>query len=202
MAAYVLARKDVKYRNGMAFFIFFTTLFNAGLVPYYIFMIQYLHMKNSILALILPNLFNVMYILIMRTNIANNIPDSIPESAKIDGANDFSIYLKIILPLSKPVLASIGLFVTLMYWNDWWNAMLFITNDKIFPLQYILYRILTYSMYAQELLKKSGALVQLDMPKESLKLALTVITTGPIVLAYPFAQKYFVAGITIGAVKG
>jgi putative aldouronate transport system permease protein len=159
-------------------------------------------MKNSILALILPNLFNVMYILIMRTNIANNIPDSIPESAKIDGANDFSIYLKIILPLSKPVLASIGLFVTLMYWNDWWNAMLFITNDKIFPLQYILYRILTYSMYAQELLKKSGALVQLDMPKESLKLALTVITTGPIVLAYPFAQKYFVAGITIGAVKG
>lgn len=203
MTAYVLARKDVKYRNGMAFFLFFTTLFNAGLLPYYLLVSKYLKLKDTVIILILTGMVNVMYVLILRTNIINTIPDSISESAKIDGANDFKIYTIIILPLLKPALASVGLFVSLGYWNDWASAMLFIQKDTLYPLQYVLYKILSYANFSQSLLSKEGAAISyIETPTETVKLALTVVATGPIVLAYPFAQKYFIAGITIGAVKG
>ncbi|MCD9020632.1 carbohydrate ABC transporter permease [Cohnella sp. NL03-T5] len=202
MAAYVLARKDVKYRNPMAFYLFFTTLFSAGLVPYYMLITNYLFLRNTISILLLSGMFNVLYILILRTYIANSIPDSISESAKIDGANDFSIFMKVILPLLKPALASIGLFVALGYWNDWYTATLFITEEKLFPLQYTLYKLLSSTTFAKQLLEGNGAVSAIELPQQTVKLALTVVATGPIVLAYPFVQKYFVSGLTIGSVKG
>lgn len=202
MTAYVLARKDVKYRNPMAFFLFFTTLFNAGLAPNYLLMTKYLHLRDTVLVLVLVNMFNVTYILILRNNVANTIPDTISESAKIDGANDFVIFIRIILPLMKTALASIGLFIALGYWNDWWTAMLYIQDQRLFPLQYMLYQLLSYSSYMTSLLSSAGVTSAISMPTETLKLALTVVATGPIVLAYPFAQKHFTKGITVGAVKG
>lgn len=201
MTAYVLQRKDFKYRNAFAFYFFFTTLFSGGLVPWYILIIKYLSLKNSLLALILPLLLNVFYIIIMRSFMSSTIPDAISESAKIDGAGDFRIFLSIILPLSKPGLATIGLFIALNYWNDWYHALLFIEKESLYPLQYFLYNILNSINFANSSAAQSGVAV-VAMPKESFKLAMTVVATGPIILLYPFVQKYFVQGITVGAVKG
>jgi ABC-type sugar transport system, permease component len=200
MAAYVINRKEFRYRNGFAFFFYFVTLFNGGLVSTYIFMIRYLHLKNSLLALILPLLMNVFYLLIMRS-FMKAIPESVVESARIEGAGDFAIFRKLVLPLSKPALATIGLFLALDYWNDWSNAMLYITDYKKFPLQYMLYSMLSATEAISRISAASSVPIG-DMPSQSLKLAMAVVATGPIVLAYPAVQKYFVKGITVGAVKG
>ncbi|MFC5403310.1 carbohydrate ABC transporter permease [Cohnella soli] len=202
MTAYVLSRKDVKYRNAMAFYLFFTTLFSGGLVPFYLLMSNYLMLRNTLMILVLNGMFNVIYILILRTYIVNSIPDSISESAKIDGANDLYIFVKVVFPLLKPALASIGLFIALGYWNDWYTATLFVTKENLFPLQYTLYRILSSTTFAKQMLQNNGAASVIELPQQTVKLALTVVATGPIVFAYPFVQKYFVAGMTIGAVKG
>jgi len=200
MTAYVLSRKDFKYRNKFAFFFYFITLFNGGLVATYIFVIRYLHLKNSYLALILPVMINVFYLLIMRS-FMTSIPESISESAKIDGAGDFTIFVKLILPLSKAGLATIGLFIALDYWNDWYNAMLYLTDYKKFPLQYMLYNMLS-ATEAMSRISSASKIPAGEMPSQSLKLAMSVVATGPIILVYPFVQKYFVKGITVGAVKG
>lgn len=198
MAAYVLYRREVKYRNILAFFLFFTTLFNGGLAPYYIWLSSYLHLKNTMAILILVPMFNVMYILILRSFIKGSIPEPLVESAKIDGAGDMRIFLQIVLPLSKPALASIGLFTALTYWNDWWTPMMFTDKDNLVPLQYLLYKMLSS-------MNMSAAMSQhvstLNMPKETFKLAMTVIATGPVVALFPFVQNYFVKGVTIGSVK-
>lgn len=200
MTGYVLSCKDFKYRNRFSFFFYFTTIFSGGLVPWYIMVVRYLHLKNSILALIIPMLLNVIFIIIMRS-FMNELPVSISESAKIDGAGDFLIFTRLILPLSKPVLATIGLFIALNYWNDWFLALMFIDNDKMYPLQYFLYAILSKMDFINAAAAQSGIPVP-SMPSESFKLAMTVVATGPIVFLYPFVQKYFVKGITMGAVKG
>jgi putative aldouronate transport system permease protein len=200
MTAYVLSRKDFLYKNKLAFYFYFVTLFNGGLVATYIIMIRYYHLKNSMLVLILPYLVNIFYLIIMRS-FMTSIPDSLGESAKIDGANDFLIFIRIILPLSKPALATIGLFIALDYWNDWYNAMLYLTNYKIYPLQYVLYNMLA-SQEAMARLSKVANLNTSNMPMQSIKMAMSVIATGPILLVYPFVQKYFIKGITVGAVKG
>lgn len=203
MTAYVLYRKDFKLRNRFSFFFYFTTLFNGGLVSYYILMISYLQLRNNYLALILPGLLPVFYILVMRSFINSMIPDSMIESAKIDGSGDFNTYAKIVLPLLKPALASIGLFYLIGYWNDWSNAMLFISDTGKYPLQYLLTTILNKQNFLSQQAVSSAAVVnQVKLPSESFKLAMTVISIGPIALAYPFLQKYFVSGMTIGAVKG
>lgn len=198
MAAYVLYRKEVKYRNGLAFFLYFTTLFNGGLAPYYLWVCNNLHLKNTYLVLVLVPMFNVMYVLIMRSFISGSIPEPLVESARIDGAGDFRIFFQMVLPLSKPALASIGLFTALAYWNDWWTAMMFTDKTQLVSLQYLLYKMLSSinlsSTFAQHVTDNS--------PKETFKLALTVITTVPIAIVFPFVQKYFVKGVTIGAVKG
>lgn len=199
MAAYVMFRKEIKYRNALAFFIFFTTLFNGGLAPYYIIVSNTLHLQDNLLVLLLVPMFSAMNILILRNFIKGSIPDSLVESAKIDGAGDFRIFIQMILPLSKAALASIGLFTALGYWNDWWTPMMFMQNDKLFPLQYVLYQILSSANMSSVV---SSYVSRLDMPKETLKLAMTVVSAGPIVFLYPFVQKYFVKGVTIGAVKG
>lgn len=201
MTAYVLARKDFKWRNIFSFFFFFTTLFSGGLVPWYLLIVNYLQLKDTLLVLILPMLMNVFYIIVMKT-FMSSIPEAIIESAKIDGAGDFQIYLRFILPLSKPALATIGLFIALAYWNDWYNALLFISNSDLMPLQYYLYRLLGNMDGMRKAMMESGAVINFNIPTESLKMAMTVVATGPILLAYPFVQRYFVQGLTIGAVKG
>ncbi|MGO4179829.1 carbohydrate ABC transporter permease [Paenibacillus sp. MCAF9] len=201
MTAYCLSRKDFKWRNHFSFYFFFTTLFSGGLVPWYLLIVNYLHMKDTALALIVPLLFNVFYIIVMKS-FMSGIPEAITESAKIDGAGDFLIFMRLILPLSKPALATIGLFLALGYWNDWYNALLFISNEKLMPLQYYLYKMLGNMDGMRKAMMGSGAVVTTSLPTEGLKMAMTIVASGPILIAYPFVQKYFVRGLTIGAVKG
>lgn len=201
MTAYVLARKDFKWRNHFSLFFFFTTLFSGGLVPWYLLIVNYLELKDTLIVLILPMLLNVFYIIVMKS-FMGSIPEAIIESAKIDGASDFQIYRRFVLPLSKPALATIGLFIALGYWNDWYNALLFISNSDLMPLQYYLYRLLGNMDGMRKAMMASGAVVSVNIPTESLKMAMTIVATGPIMIAYPFIQRYFVQGLTIGAVKG
>jgi len=202
MTAYVLYRKDFKYRNVFAFGFYFTQLFSGGLIPSYILVVQYLHLKDNYLALILPAVMNAWYIILCR-NFLNSVPDSLVESAKIDGAGDFRIYAQIILPLSTPGLATIGLFLALGYWNDWYHAMLYLNSRPMFPLQLMLYEILRNAEYIAQILSNTGIVVSTGtMPTETLKMATAMVVTGPIILLYPLIQKYYVKGLTIGAVKG
>lgn len=202
MAAYVLSSKSFRYRNQVSFFFYFTSIFGGGLVPWYIFNTKYLHFHNNIISLILPILVNVTYLLILKSYMSS-IPDALYESAKLDGANDFTIYLHIALPLCKAGLATVGLFIALNYWNDWYNAMLFLDEGRsdLYPLQYFLNNILTKAQAISAAAARSG-LPMSEVPSEPMKLAMTVVATGPIILLYPFLQKYFVKGVTIGAVKG
>ncbi|WOC31641.1 MULTISPECIES: carbohydrate ABC transporter permease [Caproicibacterium] len=203
MTAYVLQRKDFPWRNKFSFFFYFTSIFSGGLVPYYILMINGLKLQNSYLALILPLLFNVFNLLLMKSYLSG-IPMALTEAARIDGCGDFTIFIRIILPMAKPALATVGLFMALAYWNDWYNAMLYVNDEKMFPLQYFLYqKVNNIEAYKRVIAQQGGSAAgAISMPTQSLKMALTVVVTGPIVLAYPFVQKYFVQGITVGAVKG
>lgn len=200
MTGYVLSRQDFPWRNKFSFFFFFTTLFSGGLVPWYMMCVQYLNFKNSYVAIILPLMFSVWNMIIAKSFMMG-IPSALTESAKIDGANDFVIYVKLILPLSKPLIATLSLFSALAYWNDWYNCMLFMTDENKFMLQYYLQRILGSAEAMRIVAEKSGMALP-TIPLESMKMAMTVIATGPIVLLYPFVQRYFVKGLTIGAVKG
>lgn len=198
MAAYVMFRKEIKYRMGLAFFLYFTELFNGGLAAFFIVVSKMLHLKNSYFALLLIPMFSTFNILILRNFIRGSIPYSLVESAKIDGANDFRIFISVVLPLCKPALASIGLFTALIYWNDWWTAMMFVEDRSLYTLQYTLYKILSSTNISSNM---AGNIPNIKLPKESVKLALTVVSTGPIIMLYPFVQKYFVKGVTIGSVK-
>lgn len=201
MTAYVLQRKDFKWRNKVSFFFYFTTLFSGGLVPWYILMVKYLGLKDSYLSLLLPPMLSVFNIIIMKSYMGG-IPQALTESAKIDGAGDFTIFVKIILPLAKPALATIGMMIALGYWNDWYNSMLFINNENLYSLHKIVNNIEAYKTILAQAGGGTSLGSTINMPSESLKMALTIIVTGPIILVYPFIQKYFVSGVTIGAVKG
>lgn len=200
MTGYVLSRQDFPWRNKFSFFFFFTTLFNGGLVPWYMLCVRYLGFKNSYIGIILPLMFSVWNMIIAKSFMMG-IPAAITESAKIDGANDMVIFVRLILPLCKPLLATLGLFSALAYWNDWYNCMLYITNENMFTLQYYLQRMIGSAEAMRIVAEKSGMALP-SIPLEGMKMAMTVIATGPIVLLYPFVQKYFVKGLTIGAVKG
>ncbi len=200
MTGYVLSRKDFPWRNKFSFFFFFTTLFNGGLVPWYLLCMRYLNFKNSYIALVLPLMFSVWNMIIAKS-FMNSLPMEISESAKIDGANDLVIFFRLILPISKPLIATLGLFSALAYWNDWYNCMLYVTDTNMFTLQYYLQRILGSAEAMRIVAEKSGMALP-SIPLESMKMAMTIIATGPIVLLYPFVQRYFVKGLTIGAVKG
>ena len=172
MAAYVLASRDFRYRYQVSFFFYFTSIFGGGLVPWYIFNTKYLHFHNSMIALILPILINVTYLLILKSYMMS-IPDALYESAKLDGAGDFRIYLHIALPLSKAGLATVGLFIALNYWNDWYNAMLFLDEGRrdMYPLQYFLNNILTKAQAMSAAAARSGIPAS-DVPSEPMKLAM------------------------------
>ncbi len=204
--AYPLSRRELRHRNKFALFIFLTMIFNGGLVPWYLVYVNFLHLKDSVWSLIIPLFLQPFFVIIMRTFFQTTIPDSIIESATIDGASEVKIFYKIILPLSLPVLATIGLFNTLNYWNDWFLSLLFITKSNGISLQYLMYKTLLNIQYlttnenAASQLSKMGAVV--NLPSQTLRMAMAVVGMGPIIFAYPFFQKYFVKGLTIGAVKG
>ena len=205
MTAYVLARKDFEWRNAFSFFFYFTTLFSGGLVPTFILYTRTLNLKDSYLALLLPLMFSVYNLLVMKSYITG-IPDSLIDAAKIDGCGEVGTLFKVVMPLIKPALATVGLFIALAYWNDWYNAMLYIKSEDKYPLQYFLYQqvnnIEAYKKLIANATVSSSVVSALSLPTQTLKMALTIVVTGPIILAFPFVQKYFVQGITIGAVKG
>jgi len=204
MCAYALSRSDFKYRGVITFYLFFTMLFSGGLVPYYILMTKYLHLQNTYLALILPLLGSVWYIFLMRT-FFQQLPDSLVESATIDGAGEWRIYFRIILPLSTPVLATVGLLQLLNYWNAWFQALLFIDKPQMYPLQYLLQVMMNN---IQEILKNMQEGVSVDagqlaaIPSESTRMAMCILAIGPMLFIFPFFQKYFAKGLTVGSVKG
>jgi putative aldouronate transport system permease protein len=200
MAGYVLQRKDFAWRNKIMLIFYFTMLFNGGLTPYYILCVRYLGFTNTYYSLILPGMFSVWNMIIAK-NFMRSIPDEIVESAKMDGAGEFRIFLQLILPLALPLLATLGLFTALGYWNNWVDNMLFIRNRDMFTLQYFLQNMLR-SIQALRIVAELSGLVVPVMPTENMKMAMTIIVTGPIIFAYPFAQKYFLKGLTIGAIKG
>lgn len=198
-AAFCLANKQVYYRNALAFYFFFTMLFSGGLVPWFLINTA-LGLRDNLLALIIPSLmFNTFNMFLMRNFIAG-IPDSLMESAKIDGAKELTIAVKIYFPLCLPVIAAVALFYAIGYWNDWWNAIMLVDDARLHPLQYFLFRLQSEANMMRELQQASGTYKL--MPSDSLKMATCVITIGPIALLYPFLQRYFIQGLIIGSVKG
>jgi putative aldouronate transport system permease protein len=203
LTGYSLSRPYFRTRNFFSFLFYFTTLFSGGLIPWYLLMTKYLHVGNTIWAIILPYLMTPFNIILMRSFIRQSVPIELSESAKIDGANEFSIFMRIVIPLSTPALATIGLFLALAVWNDWYNCMLYIAKPEMYNLQYYLYELVNKIAALKEIMAKGGtSIANIDMPNETTKLAMSVFAIGPIVLVYPFVQRFFVKGLTIGAVKG
>lgn len=202
MAAYAMSNKAFQNRSRLALFIYFTMLFNGGLVANYLLISKSLHLSNTIWVLILPSICNAWNIMLMR-NFFNGIPAALSESAKIDGANDITILFRIILPISLPGIATVGLFYALSYWNEWYKCLLYIdtNHSNLYTLQYLIQRILRQVNYAaSQPMDQAGLSGRL--PTYAYRMATIVVSTGPIVLLYPFLQKYFVQGLTVGAVKG
>jgi putative aldouronate transport system permease protein len=201
MTGYALQRRDFPFRNWISFFIYFTTLFSAGLAPTYLWVARDLGLKGSYLAVFLQLLMTPWLIILMK-NFARSMPYEIIESGKVDGAGDFRIFLQLALPMMKPALATLGLFLALGYWNEWYLSSLYLGSTVEFkPLQYHLYNIINTANALRTSVAGSNVSIT-ELPSNTLKMASAVVATGPIVLLYPFVQKYFVSGITVGAVKG
>ncbi len=201
MTGYALQRKDFYFRNMLSFFIYFTTLFSAGMAPTFIWVSRYLHLKGSYLAVFLQLLMTPWLIILMK-NFTKSVPFEITESGKIDGAGDFKIFISLIFPMLKPALATVGLFLALGYWNEWYQSSLYLGSAVTYkPLQYYLYNIINTANALKSSLAGANVTIT-DLPSNTLKMATAVVATGPIVFLYPFVQKYFISGITVGAVKG
>lgn len=201
LLAYALARQDFTWRRPLAFFVFFTVLFNGGLVPTYILVTQYLKLRDTLWVLILPYLVVPWFVFLLRTYFLT-LPKEFIESARIDGANEWQIYLNIILPLSTPALATIGLFCILMFWNDWWLALLYINERRLYPLQYLLFAILRNAEFLSTNSTASAMLTSVKVPLQTIRMAMAVIAIGPVAIAFLALQRYFVRGITLGGIKG
>jgi len=197
LLAYPISRKDFVWKRSISFYVFFTMLYSGGLVPTYIIVAQVLHLKDTIWVLILPYVVIPWFVLLLRTFFAS-IPDEIVESGKLDGLGEYRLFFQIVVPLSTPVLATISLFSTLNYWNDWFQALLYIDDRTLMPLQYLLYSVMTNADAVNSSMNSTTA----AMPTETVKMATAVIAVGPILFAYLFFQKYFVRGLTVGAIKG
>ena len=203
--AYPLSRSDFRGKSFFTFLSFFTMLFNGGMVSFYVVCRQVLSIGNSLEALYLPLSFSAYWVIVMRTFYQTNVPESILESARIDGASEWRTYLKIVIPLSKPGLATIALFAAVNLWNNFQNCMLLNDESKWYNLQYTIYKLLNNIRFLKENAAQMGgsaAAAAANLPSETFRMAMAVVTVGPIVLAYPFFQQYFVKGLTIGAVKG
>ncbi|WP_246366950.1 carbohydrate ABC transporter permease [Paraliobacillus salinarum] len=201
--AYAISRPQFQYRRFFTMLAFFTMLFSGGLVPMYIVVTQFLELKDTVWALILPLTMNAFYIIIMRTFFMKSVSESILESARIDGASEWRIFFQIIFPLSLPGIATIALFSTLGYWNDWFQALLYINDPNLVPLQSLLMKIEANLEFMRENMDVANMQQSLfsTIPQESAKMAMVVIATLPIAVSYPFFQKYFISGLTIGGVK-
>lgn len=199
MMAYPLSRPDVKYRNIFSFYAFFTMLFSGGMVPWYIVCTKYLGLKDTLWALILPHTIGAWNLFLLR-NYFKSIPAAMYESATIDGAGEWKILFRIILPLSLPGMATVGLFISLGYWNDWWLGLMLINKNALYPLQLLLRTIVSNVQYLTS--AQSGTAEDKLLPSEGIKMATCLVTIGPVILVYPFLQRYFIKGIMVGAVKG
>ena len=202
LMAYSLSVSTLKYRNVIAFYAFFTMIFSGGLVPWYIIVSNILRLRNTFLALILPYTINGWNMFLLR-NFFRTIPKEIGESAKIDGAREMTIFLRLMLPLAKPGLATVGLFIALGFWNDWWLGLMLIENRHLYPVQLLLRAVISNMQFLRSSVAQT---IQSDasriLPLESVKMAICLVTIGPIIFLYPFVQRYFMKGIIVGAVKG
>lgn len=200
MLGYSLANKRNVLQTPFLFFCYLPMLFSGGIIPFYIVVSQWLHLQNTIWVLILTMLCQPFLVFLL-VSFFRTIPEELEEAARIDGANEMRVFFQIMIPISKPILASVGLFYALSFWNDWFMGLMFIDNEKLFPLQLILRRMVS-NMEAARNLIPSGAAIAVTPPTYGVRMATTVLTIGPIVLLYPMLQKYFVKGLTVGAVKG
>ena len=200
--AYTLSRRDFAYRGILSIFIFITMIFSGGLAPTYIMMTRWLGLTDSLFALILPGVIGAWNVFLMK-GFLSSLPSSVIESAKIDGASELRIYAGIVLPMSKAGLATVGLFIALNYWNDWFGSLLYIRSPNRFPLQYLLYRIMANAQALREIaLLRPEMIAVVDVPMLSARMAMAVIASGPMLVAFAFLQKYFVKGIHLGSIKG
>ncbi len=200
MIAFAISIRELRYRNVIAFICNFTSIFSAGLVPWYVVCVNWYGLRDNLLALILPGLFSVWSMFLMRTYFSAISP-SMYDAAKIDGAGHWTIFFRIALPLSKTALLTVGMMYALGYWNDWWHALMFISDRNLYPLQYYLYSIVSNVNAISSGRVPAGAAASIRLPAETVKMAVTIITIGPIIFLYPFIQRYFVQGIMTGAVK-
>ena len=200
--AYPLYRRDFPFRRFFTIFVVITMLFNGGLVPMYILYNNYLDLRETLTVLVMPYLINPFFVIIMRTFFTNTIPDTVIESAKLDGAKEITILSRIVFPLSLPAFATIGMFTMLVYWNDWFMSLLFISRIDKMNIQYYLYRTIMNLDFLLRQTAVSAQMSRIEIPGETARMAMAVVGIGPIVLAYPFFQRYFIKGLTIGAVKG
>ena len=198
--AYPLSRADLRFKKFFTFFVFFTMLFSGGLVSWYIIVTKYLHLKNTFWGLVLPLTMNAWYVIVMRTFFQSSVPPALIEAAKIDGAGELRTLIQIVLPISIPAIATISLFQTLAYWNEWWHPMLLINKDKYYTLQLLL------QIMMQNIQNLTDGVSELresaEIPTDAVRMALCVVAMGPILVTYPFFQKYFIQGLTVGSVKG
>ena len=200
--AYPMARKSFRYKNVLSFFVFFTMLFNGGIVPSYIMWSRFFHIKNTIWALIIPNyMVTAFNVILVKNFYQNNVPDALVEAAQIDGASELKTFYSIMFPLSRPVVATISLFTGLCYWNDWTNGLYYVDNEKLFSIQLLLMKIMNniQALNANTALMGTGTV---ELPGTSVRMAMAFVGILPILIVYPFVQKYLVEGVVIGAVKG
>ncbi|WP_238655729.1 carbohydrate ABC transporter permease [Paenibacillus piscarius] len=204
MLAYPMSRPDFKYHNVLAFVVFFTMLFSGGIVPSYIMWTQYFHIKNTLLALILPNLLaNGFNVLLVRNYFKNNVPLEIIEAAQIDGASELRTFFRIMLPLSMPVMATVGMFMGLAYWNDWINALYFVSKPQLYGIQNLLMQLMTNIQFLNS--GQAGSVLgtaTVQLPSTAVRMAMAVLGIVPVLFVLPFMQKYLTRGVIIGAVKG
>lgn len=203
--AYVLAHEQFPGKTFLAFYLFFTMLFNGGLVPTYIMYTRYLHLKNTIWALIIPGfLMGAFNVIMARTYIQSNVPSALSEAAKMDGASEFQIFHKVVLPMCKPIIATVGMFAGLAYWNDWTNGLYYITDTNKFSIQQLLNNMIKNIEFLSKNANSSINLASIagGIPQETVRMAIAIVGLLPVLVVFPFVQKYFVKGISLGAVKG
>lgn len=198
--AYVLAQRDLPGRNIIMFYVFFTMLFSGGLVPSYIMWTTTFHIKNTIWALIFPNLLvKAFFVILARSYFQTNLPSEIQEAARIDGASELQIFFQVALPLAKPIISTLLLFIGLSYWNDWNNGLIFLTDNNLYSIQNVLNEMIKTIQFLQQ---NSSTVSQVALPSNGVRMAIAVVATLPMLIAYPFLQKGFVRGIVMGGVKG
>ena len=203
LLAYGMSIKNLPFVQGISFFVLFTLLFNGGTVPTYFMWTQIFHVKNTLVGLIVPRLLvSAFYIAIMRNYFRTSIPGELKESARIDGAGELRIFVKIVAPLSIPMIATIGLLISVSYWNEWLNGLYYVSDTKWYTIQNLLNRMLKDTQFLMSNTSGMDATALTEVPGRAMKMAVAVIGALPIMIAFPFFQKYYVKGLSVGAVKG